>query len=146
MAAKKVKVLIKEPFKEPYVKMIDKGLKSYQTVVGGFIQSVEMPNLENVDIFVNDEGLLMGLPANFMLPEYGDCVKGTCFLVGINYRSGASIDITDEQIEKAKEYIAFYKVPKEVDMYTNFCEFEYLMTERYAEYRELHKNQNEEEM
>jgi len=120
MQENKVKILIKEPYKEPYIREIDNELDTLQEIVGGYIECVEHPKAKGVDIYVNEEGKLDGLAGNFWLPEYEDCVVGTCFMVGFDRRSGNMKSITDEQIKKCKNYIDYFKIPKGFDLYINF--------------------------
>ena len=50
----KVKVLIKKPGQEPYIEEVENKLETFQEIVGGYIECVEFPGLENVDLFVNE--------------------------------------------------------------------------------------------
>lgn len=112
-----IKVLIKEPGKEPYEKEIENTLENLQHIVGGHIESVEMPGMKNVDLYVNEEGKLDRLKGNFWLPEYEDCVAGTCFMVGYNPETCDCVSLTDNQIKKCKKYIKTYELPKGLDLY-----------------------------
>ena len=117
---KTLRVLIKEPDKAPYVKEIADTLEAKQEIVGGLIECVEMPDMRNVDLFVNEEGKLDNLKGNFWLPEYEDCVVGTCFMVGYNPEECDNVSITDEQVEQCKKYIENYVIPKGMDLYLDF--------------------------
>ncbi|MBE5745972.1 MAG: DUF3846 domain-containing protein [Clostridiales bacterium] len=117
---KTLRVLIKEPDKAPYVKEIEDTLEAKQEIVGGLIECVEMPDMRNVDLFVNEEGKLDNLKGNFWLPEYEDCVVGTCFMVGYNPEECDNVSITDEQVEQCKKYIENYVIPKGMDLYLDF--------------------------
>ncbi len=128
---KKIKMLIKEPYKEPYVKEVEDTLENMQEIVGGLIDCVNFPNIPNVDIFVNDEGKLDRLDGNFWLPEYQDCVVGTCYMVGYDPKTGDSISLTDKQIEKCKKYISLYELPKGMDLYMEFPLLEKMMMSKY---------------
>lgn len=136
----KIKILIKEPYKEPYVKEIEHTLENMQNIVGGLIECVQFPNVKGVDIYVNEEGKLDGLLGNFWLPEYEDCVVGTCFMVGYNPRNGENISITEKQIEQCKEYIKYFDLGK-YDLYSDFSLLEMLMKNRKKMYDENRKNQ-----
>ena len=102
-----MKVLIVEPLKEPYVKDIDRGLESMQSIVGGLIQAIYPFDHPEIALICNDEGKLMGLPLNRALFDKDgkivDIISGTFFLCsapadGENFES-----LTDEQIEKYKK-------------------------------------------
>jgi hypothetical protein len=101
----KIVVLVKEPGKPAQVKTIQNSLKSFQEIVGGYIECIQFPTLEEegVDIFLNEEGKLIGLEPNIYLREYGDVLVGTFFVVeGAN---GECESLKEHQIEKAKKYI-----------------------------------------
>lgn len=134
---KKLRVLVKEPYKEPYVKEIEGTLKSMQEIVGGYIECVEMPTVQGVDLYVNEEGKLEGQLGNFWLPEYEDCVVGTCFMVGFEPETGLNNDITDRQIKQCKKYIDFFKLPRDKDLYFNFDELEVYMKGQVKKFNKL---------
>mgnify|MGYP003293114903 CR=1 FL=1 len=115
-----IRVLVKEPYKEPYLKEIEDTLENLQEIVGGYIECVEMPGMRNVDLYVNEEGKLDRQTGNFWLPEYEDCVVGTCYMVGYEPEEGESIDITDRQIKECEKYIKAYELPKGMDLYNDF--------------------------
>lgn len=95
---KKIKVLVVEPGKEPYIKEIKNSLKSFQNEVDGYIEFVSMEN--GVDLILNEEGKLLGLPFNRYV--LNDVLCGTFLVVGeIN---GETIALSNEKIEKYKEY------------------------------------------
>lgn len=128
---KKVRILIKEPNKEPYEKVVDDELETFQEIVGGLIECVEMPGVKNVDIIVNEEGKLDRLKGNFWLPEYEDCIVGTCYIVGYNPDEGTNVDLTDKQIKQVKKYIDTYKLPEGMDLYEDFYLLKAYMTKKY---------------
>ena len=131
MEKNKIKVLVKEPYKAPYEKEIEATLKQFQAIVGGYIESVEMPGIKNVDLFCNEEGKMERLDGNFWLPEYDDCICGTCYMVGYNPRTGESISLTDKQISQCKKYIDNYQIPKGLDLYLDFPLLEKYMKSKY---------------
>ena len=78
MEKRKIKVIIKEPNKDPVVSEIVDDLKTIQKIVGGYIEVVPFPNVKGVDLVVNEEGKLEKLPGNFFIPHYEDCIVGSC--------------------------------------------------------------------
>lgn len=58
----KIKVLVKEPGKNPRSVYISNTLKNLQNTVGGYIECVTLA--ENMVIICNEEGLIKGLPYN----------------------------------------------------------------------------------
>lgn len=130
---KTLKILVKEPYKEPYVKEIEDKLENLQEIVGGYIECVGMPNMKNVDLYVNEEGKLDKADGNFWLPEYEDCVCGTCFMVGANTRTGENVSLTDKQIEDCKKYIKNYEIPVGFDLYEDFEILDLVMRKKYSD-------------
>ncbi|MFA6706242.1 MAG: DUF3846 domain-containing protein, partial [Bacteroidales bacterium] len=55
---KMLKVLVKEPYRQPFVKEIEDTLDDKQLIVGGLIECVGMPDVKHVDLYVNEEGKL----------------------------------------------------------------------------------------
>lgn len=94
----KIKILIVEPYKEPYIKEIEHKLEKMQEIVGGLIEFVELG--ENVDLICNEEGKIHNLEINRIITN--DIVCGTFFIAG--QKEGDTISLTDEQIKKYTEY------------------------------------------
>lgn len=95
---KKIKILVVEPKKEPYEKIIDNTLEEKQKIVGGLIEFVELE--ETVDLICNDEGKMNNLEMNRIITN--DIICGTFIICG--QKDGDSISLTDEEIEKYKKY------------------------------------------
>lgn len=108
--AEKIKVLVVEPKKEPYVKEISPGLESLQREVGGYIEAV-YPFEDPVALICNEEGKLDGLPLNRALyNERGnlrDVVSGTMLVVGLTEDNFGSL--SPELLEK---YAEVYREPE----------------------------------
>lgn len=126
MEKQKIKVLVKEPYKEPYVKEIKDELEDMQEIVGGLIDCIDFPKTRDVTLYVNDEGKLDKLQGNFWLPEYEDCVVGTCFVAGFDEETGESVSLTDKQIKECDNYMRAFAIPDGFDLYGDFyylCEY-----------------------
>lgn len=99
-------VLIVEPGKTPRQSEIRRKLSSMQKVVGGTIQVI-YPFEEPVALVCNDEGKLLGLPANRALRdrdgELYDIVCGTFFLCGAPPDSEDFTSLTAEQMERYQQ-------------------------------------------
>ena len=65
----KIVAVVKYPYQKSEVIAIDKGLSPIQKIVGGNIDSVYLPNIEDVHGFCNDEGLLIGLERRHRRPS-----------------------------------------------------------------------------
>ena len=106
---KKIKILIVEPKKVPYVSEIEDSLEAMQKIVGGSIEPIyqEMTANDHVILIANEEGKLKNLLHNRFIrgglqniPM--SVVRGTFFLVsseGNNF-----VSLSDEMIEKYKNF------------------------------------------
>lgn len=102
-------VLVVEPQKVPYRLEIEHSLEQMQALVGGCIESL-YPFGKAVALVCNDEGKLMGLPANRGLRnEAGhiyDVVCGTFFLCGAPTDSDRLESLSEEQMAHYERYFA----------------------------------------
>lgn len=98
-----MKILQIEPGRRPEVRKIDPSLKTMQSIVGGLIQAL-YPFDDPVALVCNDEGKLLGLPANRALRdedgEVYDILCGTFFLCGAPADGDSFTSLTDKQMEK----------------------------------------------
>ena len=105
-----MRVIIVEPYKEPYEKEINGKLKNLQGLVGGLIQVLYPFEDEHIALICNDEGKLLGLPLNRALRnkrgEIYDIVSGTFLLCSAPPTSSNFESLSDEQIQK---YIQKFK-------------------------------------
>ena len=127
----KIQVLYKPINGNAYIKEIDNDYKAMQELVGGLFEVVEMSGVKGVDLYVNEEGLIYGMPGNFWIPEYQDCVKGPCVMIGYNARTGDSKSITEKQIKECLKYINQYELPDGTDLYRDFHALQEYMTKKY---------------
>ena len=106
----KMKVIVVEPEKAPYIKEIDSGLRSLQHEVGGYIEAV-YPYEDPVAIICNEEGKLNGLPLNRALrDEEGtiyDIIAGTFLITGLTEDNFGSLDN-----KLAEKYSDKFKTPE----------------------------------
>lgn len=114
----KVKVLVVEPGKKPYLKEIEDNLRNLQKEVDGPIQAVTpfQPDTPFPDLFcyVNEEGKLFGEKPNWLWRLDGipfDIIHGT-FLVCADNCSGGKRSLTDEETEFAVRYFSRYRLFK----------------------------------
>ena len=107
METEKMKVLVIEPLKKPYVKEIDSGLASLQHEVGGYIQAV-YPWEEMCAVICDEESKLKGAEMNRALRDEDghiyDIVAGTFLIVGLSEDDFTSL--TEEQIKKFSKKFA----------------------------------------
>jgi hypothetical protein len=88
-------VVIVEPGKKPYKKLIPNSLSTKQDIVGGYYENVFIGEQDGkrFGIGVNEEGKLMGLPVNRILVGF-DVLVGPMFITAYNYE-GDSVTLTD---------------------------------------------------
>ena len=122
-------VVMLEPGKKARIVKMEKDLESMQKVVGGLIQAI-YPFEDAVALVCNDEGKMIGLPANRGLYDSDgrlyDILCGTCFICGAPFTTGDFESLTEEQIKKYYEMFElpeiFCKVDGEiVSVKLNFC-------------------------
>lgn len=106
-----IKVLIVEPEKEPYIKEIENNLESLQNIVYGCIDIIQME--KGVDLIVNDEGKINGLPFNRYITN--DMIAGTFIVAG--EKNGKMISLTNDMIKKYMEYFKISNHDHIVNMY-----------------------------
>lgn len=94
----KIKVLIVETIRDPYVKEIINTLEEKQKIVGGLIQITELE--EDVDLIFNEESKILNLEMNRIIKN--DIVCGTFIITG--QTNGESTSLTEKQIRKYKAY------------------------------------------
>lgn len=76
---KTVTIAVKEPSKAWEIREVEDTLKSYQDIVGGYIENF-LRTSTGVLMFCNEEGKLLNLKPN-LLTESGDLIVGTVFAV-----------------------------------------------------------------
>lgn len=105
----KMRILVVEPVKRPYVKEIDHTLEEMQKVVGGSIQAL-YPFEDRVGLICNDEAKITGgfTPNRALKDENGnvyDIIFGTFFIAGFGEEDFCSLD--DDLIEKFHKYYEY---------------------------------------
>lgn len=105
-----MKIIIVEPDKEPIVKEIENTLKAKQEIVGGWIQSVSLPE-DDIVLICNEEGKIIGLPYNRIFCDSAtggvlDAIAGTFFLCSAPADSEDFESVPDALIDK---YIKMFK-------------------------------------
>lgn len=101
---KRIRVVLVEAGKPPYVKTIRNSIESLQKVVGGDIQMLGLSVGET--LVCNDEGKLLGLDGNRRVGN--DIIAGTFFIAGDN-EDGELVSLNDEQVYR---YTQMFKEPE----------------------------------
>ena len=76
--AKKIKAIVKYPGKEPEIRTLTDELETYQKIVNGYIECVQLER--GVTLICNDEGLLNDMPFNAWVGGHYIC--GPIVIVG----------------------------------------------------------------
>ena len=135
--AEKIKVLVLEPMKKPYVKEIVHTLENLQKEVGGSIEAV-YPFEDKVAIICNDEHKFNGMPMNRCLRdqdgEIYDILGGNLLVVGLTEYDFGSL--TQEQVERFSE---FFGTP---EMFVNINGSLMVLPVPDAELEKVHEQEN----
>ena len=89
-----MRIMVLEPDKSPEIKNIKNTLENFQAIVGGYIECISIKN--KIDLWVNEEGLLLDLPFNIEINGYK--LFGTIFATGSPV-NGISTGLSDKQIQ-----------------------------------------------
>lgn len=112
MSKTSMRVLVVRPGKMPVVEEITKNLYAMQQVVGGSIEAL-YPWEDTAAIICNEEGKLIGLPANQFLTDEEDNVYdlicGTFFVVGLTEDDFCSL--SEVQLERYRKLFSRYIIP-----------------------------------
>ena len=79
---------------EPTIELIDKGLKPMQEIVEGYIECVQLacyPDGRTIDLWCNEEFLLLGLPPN-RLVENCQPIMGNFFITASDEGETVGLD------------------------------------------------------
>ena len=76
-------------------------LKDMQNIVGGLIQPVSIKDDDkgSIDIVVNEEGLILGLPLTVMSEDKELMLVGNFFIARASYSTGEYINLTKKDID-----------------------------------------------
>lgn len=92
---KKIRVVVAPVGQEPFETVIDNTLEAMQFLVGGYIEPIRVGDL---DVWINEEGLLMNLPYNRTVA--GQPIAGPMFIAA-STEDGDTIGLDDGQVKRA---------------------------------------------
>ena len=75
-----MRVIFKEPGKEPRTMIVPNELKVLQDLVGGYIETLKIA--DNVVMIFNEEGKLLDLAPNFFVGAIADVILGPVIIAG----------------------------------------------------------------
>ena len=88
-----MRVLLKEPGKDPRTMIIPNDLGTLQQLVDGYIETHTLT--DGLVMIVNEEGKLKGLEPNFYVDRLKDTILGTAIFCGEDGEEFADIDEYD---------------------------------------------------
>jgi hypothetical protein len=109
-----IQVVIVEPMKKPYKKVIPNNLDAMKEIVGGWIENVTIDKTATgarVSIVVNEEGKLIGLPYNRRIIGRGgsDILVGPFFITAYNLE-GDNVSLSDDDADRLVRRFAAMEV------------------------------------
>lgn len=104
MKQNKIFALVKQPNKVSEIRLIDKDLKAFNTIIDGKREIIPFPEMAGVCIIFDAKAAESKKKPNCFLPEYEDLVSGAVLFVGINSETGFQ-SLTEEQAEKLELYV-----------------------------------------
>lgn len=129
----KLVAVIKYPYEKPQAVAIEKGYKNIQTLVGGCFDVADLPDMDDVHGFCNDEGLLIGLEPNFYRPAWKDAIVGPAVFLGAG-DDGESVSLSRAQVKKVTDYLNAHSVKDYGEFYMNVkTDFAYYKPKSVAE-------------
>lgn len=84
--------IIKRPWQPAFRREIDNTLEALQDLVGGYIETVNLPG--GIVMIVNEEGKILRLPMNFRFNC--DPIRGTAVFVGVDGEEFCSLNQAQE--------------------------------------------------
>lgn len=99
-----IRVVVKEVGMPPEERMIPNTLESLQERVGGLIERTSLPTDSSVDVWCNEEGLILGLMPNIITPEFNEFLAGDIVIAGCDEETGETISLNDRQVKNAMDY------------------------------------------
>ena len=91
-----MRIMIKEVGHAPRVEDIELDLAEMQDIVGGYIECLSIT--DRVDMWLNEEGKLIGLPLNMLISHKGelvDTIQGDVFFASHD-GEGETVSLTEE--------------------------------------------------
>ena len=102
-----MRIIYKEPGKEPEVMNIDITLKALQDLVHGYIEHLELAP-GRLGLIVNEEGKLNDMKKNFFLLSHNDMIFGPAVFLG---EAGEDFtDISDDDAMTVMEYLRWQAI------------------------------------
>jgi len=96
METQKLKALLIRPNELPIEIEIEDKLEEYQKLVGGYIETTYISNVDDVVLICNDEGKINGMNPNRDIGH--DIIFGPFIVIGDDYENAGFKSLTETQI------------------------------------------------
>ena len=96
----KLKALLVRPNELPIEIEIEDKLESYQKLVGGYIETTYISNVDDVVLICNEEGKINGMNPNRDIGH--DIIFGPFIVIGDDYDNAGFKSLTDKQVLENK--------------------------------------------
>jgi len=90
----RIRVVYKEPYKPAEIREVENSLETYQELVGGYIEAVSGAFPPPLCIYINEEGKVLGLEPNFILPF--DVIHGPLVVVSTDSQ-GNTVGLDEDE-------------------------------------------------
>ena len=100
METEKLKCLLVRPNELPVEIEIEDKLEEYQKLVGGYIETTYIQNVDDVVLICNDEGKINGMNPNRDIGH--DIIFGPFLIIGDDYENAGFKSLTENQMLENK--------------------------------------------
>jgi hypothetical protein len=110
--SEEIQVVIVEPMKRPYRKIIKNDLNVFNDIVDGYMRPLFIDNINGIKIAIalNEDGLLIDLPLNRRIVGFENPIVGTFFITAYSVEGNISlpnflVDIYLKQFSTLEVYL-----------------------------------------
>ena len=112
-----IRVVIKKPYQPAYEDNIKNDLHTFYKIINcDLIEMCSLPIDRDISMIIDDNGKMFGRTGNFIVPEFRDCILGTCIFSATD-ESGDNISLTDKQVKTINDYLKDYELHNGEDIY-----------------------------
>ena len=117
MEAKLIKVIVKKPYQPLEIQEIKDDFSEFRKIVGcNTVEFCTFPLDNKIQMLIDEDGKYFQWAGNFMVPEFRDCIVGTCIFASYD-EDGEVIGLTDKQIKKVSKYLKDFELHNGEDIY-----------------------------
>jgi hypothetical protein len=107
----KIKVIVCKVGHDPIVETVDTDLKTMQSLVGGYIECLQLDGSENrgIDLWCNEEGRISALPPNRKV--FDQFIHGD-FFIAAHDDEGETVGLTEREIVRWMHFVKTWPAAK----------------------------------